>query len=154
MPKIPPDEELPGNPTTTKRDSLRDADDAHGIRALTKPATHGDDVDETVRITAAAQRQTERGRRLERVRGELAGPARTPSRARPKPTTDAAVLLPDVATLSAVAPGLRADRLEARGGFEAAPAGGELAEEVVADERRRSAQGFGGEMGGVGVAEL
>lgn len=133
MPKIPPHEKLFRNPTATERDRIRNADDAHGIRTLTEQTTHGNDVDETLRTATASQRKTERGRRLERMRRELAGATRTSSRPRPKPPTDAAVLLPDLATVPADAPGLRADRLEAGGRFKAASAGGELAEEIVAD---------------------
>lgn len=133
MPKIPPHEKLSGNLTTTKRDRLRNAHDAHGIRTLTKQTTHGNNVHETLRAATASQWKTERGRRLERMRGELPSATRASSRSRFKSPTDVAVLLPDVATLPADVTGLRADRLQAGGRFKAAPAGGELAEEIVAD---------------------
>lgn len=144
MQEIPTYQKLSRNPTATKRDGFRNSNDAHGIRALTKQTTHGNNVDEALRTSTAAKWKTERSRRLERVRGKLPGTARTSSRPRLKPTADAAVLLPHVAALPANAAGLRTNFFETGGRSETAIAGGELATEVSADKGRGSAQGTGG----------
>lgn len=133
MQEISPYQKLPRNPATTQCNGFRNANDAHRIRTLTKQTTHGDDVDETLRTTATAQWKTERGRRVERMRRKLPSAARTPSRPRFKLTTDAAVLLPDVAAVLADATGLRANRFEEGGRSEAATAGSELATEIPAN---------------------
>ena len=154
MQTVPTDEKLLGTPPTPEHNGVRDPYNAHGIRTVAEPPADGHDVHETLRTPAAAQRETERNQRLGRVRGKLPGPAGAPGRAHPEPATDAGILLPHVA---AVPPRLvrhREDRLQEVDGAEAGPAGGELAEEIPADEGGRAAEGARGEVGGPRLAQL